>query len=55
MDNVYCVGIEIVIYNCYYGGWGFYNCDYSKDLFINCVLLNGEENFLFILSLKKFF
>lgn len=55
LDNVYCVGTETVIHNCYHGGWGSHNCDHSKDLSINCVPPNGEENFLSISSLKKSF
>lgn len=38
--EVKCEGIEDRIYDCYYDVWGVNNCDYSKDVFIICLLYN---------------
>lgn len=44
LDEVDCFGFELSIGECKYSGWGFYDCGYSKDVFINC-WLNGEDIF----------
>lgn len=36
LDDVDCVGWEILIFLCCYGGFGVYNCGYLEDVFVIC-------------------
>lgn len=51
LDEVDCFGFELSIGECKYSGWGFYDCRYSEDVFIIC-LLNGEDIFFNNLLVK---
>lgn len=41
MDIVNCSGFEVNLMECRYRGWGVSDCDYGKDVLINCLLFNG--------------
>lgn len=36
LDDVYCEGDEVLVFNCEYEEWGEYNCDYIEDLGVVC-------------------
>jgi len=36
LDNVFCLGIEDNLCNCWHNGWGKHDCTHSDDVSINC-------------------
>ena len=36
LDNVECVGNELIIQNCVHNGWGNENCHHDEDVGVKC-------------------
>lgn len=36
LDNVYCSGDELNLFECEHIGWGWHNCGHSEDIGCTC-------------------
>lgn len=49
LDDVFCSGNELIIWDCEYVGWGKYNCVYREDVIVICL---GKIYFVYFILIK---
>ena len=42
LDELNCGGIELIIEDCSYNGWGIENCTHGKDAGVRCSVSDGK-------------